>query len=50
MSVLKVMFRVNSMGVRDEIGVTFVKNPLCARSIRMTVCVRVSVCAWGGGS
>jgi len=25
------MFRVNGMGVRDDIGVTFVKNPLCGK-------------------
>lgn len=25
----KVLFTVNGMGVRDDIAVTFVKNPLC---------------------
>lgn len=43
------MFRGNGVGVRGDIGVTFVKNPLCARHIRVTARM-CAACAWEEGA
>lgn len=37
------------MGVRGDIGVTFIKNPLCARYIRVIARV-CAACAWEEGA